>query len=163
MMRAHVERLFAHAFWADELVMGALRDWPEHGGDDEARQGVLRLVSHLLAAERVWLLRLRGEDSSVQPIWPEFALHQVEELSAANRAGYDRLLSELTEADLEREVEYRTSTGAPFRTSVVDILTHVALHGSYHRGQVALAMRQAGWQPVATDYVVHARMTRGLA
>lgn len=53
---------------------------------------------------------------------------------------------------LQHEVEYHTSNGATFRNSVADILTHVALHGSYHRGQIALVTREAGPTPVPTDY-----------
>lgn len=58
---------------------------------------------------------------------------------------------------LQHEVEYHTSNGATFRNSVADILTHVALHGSYHRGQIALVTREAGPTPVPTDYIVRAR------
>ena len=58
---------------------------------------------------------------------------------------------------LAREVEYQTSTGQVFRSTAADILTHVALHGSYHRGQIALLTRQGGGAPVPTDYVLYAR------
>jgi uncharacterized damage-inducible protein DinB len=33
----------------------------------------------------------------------------------------------------------------------------VALHGSYHRGQIALLMRQGGGAPAATDYIAFVR------
>jgi uncharacterized damage-inducible protein DinB len=36
---------------------------------------------------------------------------------------------------------------------VDDILLHVALHGSYHRGQVALLVREAANKPAPTDYI----------
>jgi len=37
----------------------------------------------------------------------------------------------------------------------------VALHGSYHRGQVAAAVRAAGGEPVNTDYITYVRELAG--
>src|SRR5690606_1364355 len=76
---------------------------------------------------------------------------------AANAEGYGALLAELGPADLEREVSYRNSAGRAFESTVVDLLMHVALHGSYHRGQIALLLREGGAEPSATDYVAFIR------
>lgn len=149
----YLERLFEQVFWADRRVLELLRSSPAAGENEDAA----RLLAHLLAAERVWLLRLLGEDGSVQPIWPELTLEEMEAMSTANRTGYTRFLAALTEPGLEREAEYRNSTGAAFRTRVVDVLTHVALHGSHHRGQVARAVRAIGVAPVNTDYITYVR------
>jgi uncharacterized damage-inducible protein DinB len=45
----------------------------------------------------------------------------------------------------------------PFRTteaSLAHLMQHLANHSTYHRGQVALMMRQLGAEPVATDFHV---------
>jgi uncharacterized damage-inducible protein DinB len=68
-------------------------------------------------------------------------------------AGFRAYVQRLDEEDLERTVHYRNSAGAEFDTKISDILLHVALHGSYHRGKVAAALRHAGAQPAATDYI----------
>ena len=36
-------------------------------------------------------------------------------------------------------VTYKNSKGTEFRNSKRDILTHVALHGQYHRGQIRIS------------------------
>ena len=54
---------------------------------------------------------------------------------------------------LERTVHYRNSAGAEFDSKISDILLHVALHGSYHRGKIAAALRGAGADPAPTDYI----------
>jgi len=51
----------------------------------------------------------------------------------------------LSPVDLDRRVPYRNSRGAAFDSRVEDILLHVAMHGSYHRSQVALVVRTAGF------------------
>lgn len=151
-MPEHLRRLFDHAAWADRRALEAVAAAPE-----DRRAPALRLLSHVLAAERVWLLRLVGEDSGVQPIWPALTPAECESLAAGNRSAYARYLAALTEELAASEVAYTNSQGAAFRTRVSDVLTHVALHGSYHRGQVAAALRAAGAEPVNTDFIAFAR------
>ena len=59
--------------------------------------------------------------------------------------------------ELAAEVEYRSGAGETFRNSVADVLAQVVLHGSYHRGQLALLTRQGGGTPAVTDYVAFLR------
>ncbi|MGG1633398.1 DinB family protein [Paenibacillus sp. NRS-1760] len=33
------------------------------------------------------------------------------------------------------------------------------MHGSYHRGQIALLLRQAGAEPILTDYIIYERQS----
>ena len=49
------------------------------------------------------------------------------------------------------------ATMLPFRgtrLSLMHLMQHVVNHSSYHRGQVALTMRQLGAEPLATDFHV---------
>lgn len=92
-------------------------------------------------------------------MWPALDLDACGALAAANHAGFSKLIASLDEAGLEREVPYTNSAGVAFRTSSRDILMHVALHGCYHRGQVALTLRSAGAEPVPTDYIAFVRGT----
>jgi uncharacterized damage-inducible protein DinB len=40
------------------------------------------------------------------------------------------------------------------RLSLMHLMQHVVNHSTYHRGQAALAMRQLGAEPLATDFHV---------
>lgn len=157
-MRDHFLRLFEHVRWADARVLDLLSTSPA-----TRQPQVMRILSHLLAAERVWLLRLRGEDAASQPIWPELSLEEIQRLGAENTAGYARLLAEIGDERLASRVTYANSAGVVFQTVVSDILTHVALHGSYHRGQVASMVRAAGAEPANTDFITFARGEDGVA
>jgi uncharacterized damage-inducible protein DinB len=145
---ALLQRMWQHVHWADAQVLHLLSTSAAAG-----QPNVVRLLAHLVAAERVWLLRLRGEDSGAQAIWPEWSMEEVNAVGAANVGDFGRLLAGLSDADLAREVAYANSRGDAFRTSAGDILTHVALHGAYHRGQIAAAVRAAGGEPVNTDFI----------
>ncbi|MES2524409.1 MAG: DinB family protein [Gemmatimonadota bacterium] len=144
--------LFDHLQWADAEALRAVMSLPEES--DERAQAV-RLLAHLGAAAHVWLARLERRDP-VYPIWPELSLAEAIQLTAESTAGLRALASGDDEA-LSMIIEYRNSAGQPFRNSVGDILTHVALHGVHHRGQIALLARQGGGTPVYTDYILFAR------
>jgi uncharacterized damage-inducible protein DinB len=110
----------------------------------------------VLGAEHVWLARLRQEPARVA-VWPALELAGCRRLAEEVQRGYAELLAGLDAAGLEREVAYRNSAGDAFRSSRADILLHVALHGCYHRGQVALELRRAGAEPQPTDYIAFVR------
>jgi uncharacterized damage-inducible protein DinB len=151
-----IARMYAHMDWADQRLLTLMNTVAL-----ARARASMRLFSHLLAAERVWMLRLRGEDSSVQAIWPELTLEELNMLAAENRSAYARYLDALDEGDLTSEVAYTNQQGSPYRTKVCDILIHVAMHGSYHRGQIAAVVRGAGAEPVNTDYITYVRERSG--
>lgn len=132
--------------WADRAALEALRR------ADGTTARTLAIFAHILGAEHVWLARLRGRDPEVA-VWPQLDLDGCAKLLAANRDAYRRYSEELGPEDLRRSVHYRNSAGREFDSTVEDILAHVAMHGSYHRGQVAVALRDAGDVPEPTDYI----------
>jgi uncharacterized damage-inducible protein DinB len=151
-MYATLSALIDHLAWADARVLSGLRDSP--GGDPRA----LELFAHVLGAEHVWLSRIRGVAPRVA-VWPVLTLEACAALAAENAAGLRAALDEEAARDdaFEREVAYVNSAGRAFRSTVADMLLQVALHGCYHRGQVALLVRQSGGVPSATDYIAMAR------
>jgi uncharacterized damage-inducible protein DinB len=147
-----ITHLLAHMEWANQRVLDLFKQLPEI---PDRPQG---LFSHLLIAERLWLLRLRDEDTSNAEVWPDYSLAELDQLASANQAGYRMFLEKIDEAGgLEELVSYKTTTGEGYETRVRDILTHVALHGGYHRGQIAAVLREGGVEPVNTDFVTFTR------
>ena len=149
-MIGQLRKLFDHLTWADAAALEALRTSP--GADARA----LTIYAHVLGAEAVWLSRLAGRPSHVA-VWPVLSLEQAASLAERNAAELSAMLSSLGPDDLGREIDYRTSDGRAFRSRVDDILLHMALHGSYHRGQVALLIRTSGGEPAPTDYIAFIR------
>ena len=58
-------------------------------------------------------------------------------------------VSGLAEEALEKMLPVRAK-----QVSLMHLMQHLANHSTYHRGQVALMMRQLGAQPAATDFHV---------
>jgi uncharacterized damage-inducible protein DinB len=140
-------RRFEYHAWATRRLVEALVD--EGAG--------CAVMAHACTADRVWTLRLRGESTQGIDLWPGLTPAGVRALAAANEAAWAELLHDLDDIGLRRVVSYITSRGEPFDTSASDILEHVLLHGAYHRGQAAAALRAAGAAPPVTDYVAWVR------
>jgi uncharacterized damage-inducible protein DinB len=149
-MMEEIRRLCAHMRWADERVLKSLRS------ADPLPADAVKLFAHVLGAEHTWLSRLR-QQSPRMAVWPTLTLDECEALSAENAEGYEAFLDALEPGGLAREVEYRNSAGQEFRSRIGDILLQAATHGGYHRGQVAMLLRQAGAEPMPTDYIAFVR------
>ncbi|HXG63712.1 MAG TPA: DinB family protein [Blastocatellia bacterium] len=142
-----IRRLSRYTQWATLRALAALEN------QNSATQNSLRPFAHLLIAEKVWLLRLHGQDTVGIDLSPELSLKECQALADENQSGYAAFLNALAEDKLDEEITYRNSKGIEFRTPVRDILLHVFFHGAYHRGQVARAIREDGGTPENTDYI----------
>jgi uncharacterized damage-inducible protein DinB len=149
-MKDHFTKLVDHLEWADRRVLESLR------AARHAPPKALEIYSHVLGSEHVWLSRINGRPATVA-VWPTITLDECERLAADNVNELRNILSSLTQASLQQGITYRNSAGDQFTSSVEDILTHVSMHGSYHRGQVASLIRAAGATPSPTDYIAFTR------
>jgi uncharacterized damage-inducible protein DinB len=149
--------LFAYDSWANDLLLDSARRIPEESLRRDlgtSHQSVLGTMAHLVAAEEIWLSRWKGA--------PRSRLTGLEEIASldalctwweAVRAERDAYVASLGEADLEREMEMSTTSGATYRHRYADMFRHLANHSTYHRGQVAAMLRQLGEKPPSTDLI----------
>ena len=77
------------------------------------------------------------EPAAVRQKWAEVEKEQIE------------FIALLTDEQLERMLPVRTA-----QIKLIHLMQHVANHSTYHRGQIALMMRQLGAAPQATDFHV---------
>jgi uncharacterized damage-inducible protein DinB len=146
-----LQKLYDHNWWAHDAIVADLR---RAAPDAET----LRLLAHIVAAEHLWLSRIDGVKARVA-VWPTLTLDELAQLETENRARFRELLARPDDTRLRR-VHYRNSAGNDFENDVESILTHVAMHGHYHRGQIARVMRATGREPVYTDYIGFVRKGR---
>ena len=150
MSAEYFTKLFDHMEWADHRALQSLR------GMAEPPPKAVELMAHIAGAERVWLSRIEGVQSPLQ-VWPALSLDEAERVLRENAEGFRRILSRSPSAGLQQPITYRNSAGDQFTSTVEDMLTQVATHGSYHRGQIAALVRAAGADPNPTDYIAYIR------
>jgi len=146
----HFVRLYDHVEWANARVLASLRS------AQNPRKKDVDLYAHILGAEQVWLSRIHGTTPRL-PVWPVLSLDECETAGTENIRAFNELVSHLSPELLQKPITYRNSAGDQFTSTIEDILTHVAMHGAYHRGQIAASLRAAGDTPSPTDYIAFIR------
>jgi uncharacterized damage-inducible protein DinB len=110
------------------------------------------MAQHIIGAEWLWLRRL-GHPAPPLAVWPALppaeCAGQLQELSRAWQA----YLCGLTAEALGQTIRYTNSRGEDWSSTVADVLTHVVLHSSYHRGQIASLLGRAGEAAAYSDYI----------
>lgn len=140
----YIRRQFAYNAWANQEVLTSLRN----GADSRS----LELMSHVLAAEVLWMNRLKQQPQSMR-VWPGLDVAGCEAKAGETAEAWREYLKAITAADLESEIRYTNSKGEPWNSRVIDVLDHVIVHSAYHRGQIASHMRGQGKVPAYTDFI----------
>ena len=139
-------RLFKYDAWANEEVLRSLRAT----ADPPAR--AVKLLAHILSAQRLWLERMKGVPQSL-PVWPEWTLDEIEAELPKLKREWKVFLGEKKPAELALRFQYTNTKGDHYSSTIGDTAMHVAMHGAYHRGQIALRTRDSGAEPAYTDYI----------
>lgn len=148
---ALLTRLCAHLAWADTVAATELESLPP-GCAERGRAEAI--YAHLASVEHSWFARLVQERAQ-HPLWPALTIAQAHALAQDTAAAYAAHISRPGWVD--QTVTYANTSGTTFSNRVSDVLAHVALHGSYHRGQLALLARQGAGTPALTDYIAFLR------
>jgi uncharacterized damage-inducible protein DinB len=141
----HFQKQFAYDAWANEQALASLRE----GAPPERS---LRIMAHIVSAEWLWLGRLKQWKQAF-PVWPEWTRQQREAQAAKLPPLWRELVGSMRPAGLDQTASYTNSKGEPWTSTFGDVLAHVLLHSSYHRGQIATDLRAAGLTPAYTDYI----------
>lgn len=92
------------------------------------------------------------------PVWPGLTLRELSRLGPALDAQLGQVLASLTPRQLTAEISYSNAAGQAFHTALGEILSHLMLHGQYHRGKANAALREIGADAVGVDYIAWQRM-----
>jgi len=142
----HLTRLFDYDAWANREVLANLR------AAETPPPRAVKFIAHILAAERLWLQRLKQQNPTVA-VWPDLALEECKTQAAELSLLWKKYLAASNEADLAKSVSYKNSKGESWSSRKDDVLMHVVMHSAYHRGQIATDMRAAGLSPAYTDFI----------
>ena len=142
-MKEKFTRLFTYDEWANRETLRSLKE------AEKPTQKSVEVMAHIVASEWLWLTRLKEERQRLA-VWPELSLEQcevqIEELGAHWQDYLER-------PPRSETVSYVNSKGESWTSHVEDMLMHVVMHSSYHRGQIASQLRSSGNTPAYTDFI----------
>lgn len=155
---ARYRRWFDYEMDAHAKVLASFDAVAEDRRDAPEYHKAIALFAHMMLARRLWLYRFGLLAEGPTDFFPQdVALDRVKAMAAETHAAWSAYFERLDEAELTRDFEYRSLEGPRFRSRVEDILTQLFGHSWYHRGQIAMLLRQAGCEPAATDFVYWSR------
>jgi uncharacterized damage-inducible protein DinB len=143
--------LFRYTRWANGRVLSAMQD----AGAEPGR--AVELLSHLLRVQDLWRGRVEDTSHVDLSLWVDEDRAACAERAGTSTRRWEALLGQCSPEDLDQAVAYVNSEGTPFKTPLRDILTHVVNHGTHHRAQIALVLREAGIAPPSTGYIFYVR------
>jgi uncharacterized damage-inducible protein DinB len=148
------EKLGAYNVWANDTLLRHLDGLAATGATIPT--SALRLFSHVLNAQAIWLGRLTNTPSPVK-VWQEHDLATLHHWHEQTSERFHQYGIQADDAELQRLITYTNSIGEAYTSQVSDILTHVPVHANYHRAQVARELRQNGLEPINTDFITYCR------
>jgi uncharacterized damage-inducible protein DinB len=147
----------------------AIKRWADRGLYDVVSQNfdrltreeasiMLRIFDHIHTVDRIFQSHLQGLPHKFQA--PRSA--QVPELRALADSArevddwYASYVNGLSSEDFEQPIDFVFTSGKPARMQRGEIILHVCLHGTYHRGNAGAVLQLKGLTPsrdAITDYL----------
>ena len=145
-MLEYLKKLFAYDNWANRETLRSLQTTYDE------LDGPLRIMGHIIGCERLWLSRLQQDGRKIV-VWPKLSVEECQGGIAALKFHWIEYFRGLTDSNLAKTIAYVNSKGEPWESRVEDVLMHVVMHSAYHRGQIAISVREAGYEPAYTDLI----------
>ncbi|GAB3925552.1 DinB family protein [Mucilaginibacter myungsuensis] len=117
----------------------------------------VKIFAHMMAAQNTWLLRAKKLNAPGGPLWPDSTLEELRPSIISHHAAWKEWLNGQSDDILTSTVSYQNSAGTEFNTAITDVITQVLNHGTHHRGQIGIYLKQAGLQLPGTDHILFSR------
>lgn len=143
--------------WADQGLYAAIGENLDRLSETETSI-MLRILDHMHAVDRIFQGHLQGQPHTFRAprsdTVPEF-----EKLASSAKEvddWYASYVASLAPSDFEQPLDFVFTSGKRARMRRGDILMHVCLHGTYHRGNAGAVLQLKGLTPgrdSLTDYL----------
>jgi uncharacterized damage-inducible protein DinB len=149
-----LRQFFEYDYWANQETLRNLASL------DAPPERMLKIAGHIVGAQRIWLGRLEAPGGDPPAPWPLMSLEEAAAAVDEMHQRWNSVLGNLSPERLDEDLVHHNSKGTEFRVPVRDVLMQLVMHGAYHRGQIAAAVRDAGGTPAPTDYIIWVRRQR---
>jgi uncharacterized damage-inducible protein DinB len=148
--------LMRYKKWADAELMAAVSELPVLADAPEGIY-VTAVIRHFHTVDCIFKAHLLGVPhgyTSANPSEPAM-LPELRQRVAEIDDWYVEYVHDLDERDLEERLHVRFTDGQSSVMTRSDILLHVSLHGTYHRGNVGILLRKIGAEPPRDGFTTY--------
>jgi uncharacterized damage-inducible protein DinB len=157
----YFQLLFDYNTWANHRLLDACEALsPDQFTRDlhSSFPSVRDTLAHIAGGEWLYLERFRNRSPEKLPAsnkYPDLASLRAKWTQIEN--DLSDLIAGLSQAGLDRVLEYRNTRGTPYSNPTSELLQHLANHSTYHRGQVTTMLRQLGAKAATLDLIYYFR------
>jgi uncharacterized damage-inducible protein DinB len=140
--------LFKYKAWANDEILAKIK-LIGHETQAAERHNAIRIINHTYVVDRIFAANLQRLQ------------HHYAATNTADTPPLERLHADINETDawyvdyvsklspqlLGESIDFTFTDGAPGRMSREEMLSHVVVHGAYHRGAVGRIMTQLSMAP----------------
>ncbi len=154
----HFRWFLEYDIWATGRTLDSIDSIPEARRSSPQAMRAIQIMAHVQIARHVWHSRITGAAYDMPKDWfPSWKREQIRTESNRLDGAWSGVVASLAPDGGEREVRYSSSEGRRFVSTLHEILTHVFNHSTYHRGQVARMVVEAGGTRADTDAILMTR------
>ncbi len=144
-------KLFEYELWANKKILMYLEN-------NLMSKEILDIFSHMVADIKPWIMTLTKQsvpdNISCLPSWD---IQQCKIELADMDARITNYLGSVTNIELENKVNSLGSNGQNFTNTVTQVLTQMASHSQYHRGQIEMLIKKETGTYLPTSYMLYLR------
>lgn len=152
-MKAYFIKLFGYNQFATNQILETM-------AANGAPGATLKLMTHLLAAELIWLERCQLIAPTMTTPWPApLSLEQCRQTAETRHKAWLEFLNGLRTEDFDHVIPYETFNGVKHENLLSEIITHVINHGTHTRAQIGQQLKFEGAKTLpSTDYSYYLRL-----
>lgn len=134
--------------WADRALYEAVGENRDRLSEQEM-DVMLRVLDHILAVDRIFQSHLKGEPHGYRAARSDTmpAFEALEAGMAEVDDWYVAHIGELSPEAFDEAIDFVFTSGKAGRMTRAQILLHVCLHGTYHRGNAGAVLQLKGLVP----------------
>lgn len=161
-MKEILLQLSVYNIWANQLLMNVISNLPEEKQKQtiiSSFDSLLKTILHSWDAESIWWQRMKLSERIERPS-SNFSgtMKEASFCLLQQNKQWNNWLANVQDHVLTHEFIYKNSKREQFKQPVYQMLVHVFNHGTYHRGQLVLMLRQLGVEKIpSTDFIEWSR------
>ncbi|MDF7662190.1 DinB family protein [Erwiniaceae bacterium L1_54_6] len=140
--------LLKYKRWIDLETLKAIKE-VDTSAKAEKRHLTLRLMNHIYVVDMIFRANLTGQKHGYTALnTPDTpSTDELLDKMAACTDWYIKAVNAMTVEDLATTIKFQFVDGGEGEMKAVDMLNHVLLHGTYHRGAVGWLLSECGVTP----------------
>jgi uncharacterized damage-inducible protein DinB len=144
-MKFFMHNMVDHTFQSNQAMIGL---YVQMGNDFPVKAA--GLLAHIVNAHHIWNHRIQSLPVLYQT-WQEHLPAETQQIDTDN---HQQSLHILDHFDPESSIHWTSGKGITYEHAVADLLYQAISHAAYHRGQIAMLIREAGFAPPSTDFIL---------